>query len=218
MIGVDALALDVVERVARDVVRGRALDRRSASRRPGRASRAAAADPAADAIPAAPAGAAAQTRVGSWTWRSIALVRAGFELGVLHIEPLREDQARRGCRSFRTEPTALDGHDDHDRLAAVLDEARVPGLIGVRRALDGAGLAVDLVLRRPALEDVRGRTAAPRWRRGAGRRARPRGPRGSILILRLGLFGSSWIVTPLPSSIAWPRCGLTIVPLLASAE
>ena len=55
-----------------------------------------------------------------------------------------EDEARRGCRSFRTEAAALDGHDDHDRLAAVLDEARVPRLIGVRLALGGAGLAVDL--------------------------------------------------------------------------
>ena len=84
-------------------------------------------------------------RAGS-DWRSIALVGAGVELAVLHIEPLREDQARRGCRSFRAEAAALDRHDDHDRPVAVLDEAGVPRLIGVRLALDGAGLAVDLVL------------------------------------------------------------------------
>src|SRR3954466_5106720 len=114
--------------------------------------------PGAAGIPAASAGAAAQKRVG-WTGRSIALIGAGFELAVLHIEPLREDQARCGCRSFRTEAAALDRDDDHDRLVAVLDEARVPRLVGVRLAFDGARLAVELVGRRPALEDVRGGAA-----------------------------------------------------------
>src|SRR4029079_9275440 len=53
----------------------------------------------------------------------------------------------------------FDGHDDHDRLAGILDEAGVPGLIGDRRNRRGAGVAVYLGLGREALEDVRGRTS-----------------------------------------------------------
>ena len=42
-----------------------------------------------------------------------------WKLAVVQIEPLGEDQARRGCRSLRTESAALDGRDDHDRARRV---------------------------------------------------------------------------------------------------
>ena len=57
-----------------------------------------------------------------------------------------------GAAVSAPKPPRLDRHDDHDRLAAVLDEARVPRLIRVRLALDGARLTVDLV--REVLEEV----------------------------------------------------------------
>ena len=52
------------------------------------------------------AGAAARRPAGWWTWRSSRLAGARVELVVGQMEPLGEDQARRGCRSLRTEPAA----------------------------------------------------------------------------------------------------------------
>ena len=117
--GVDALALDVVERVARDVVRGRALD--GDHRAGDQAERRQQQQRVQAQTPSRGTSGGGGSDAGwIWTWRSIALVRAGLELAVLHIEPLREDQARRGCRSFRAEPAALDRHDDHDRRSPSL--------------------------------------------------------------------------------------------------
>src|SRR4051794_32504428 len=125
--------------------------------RRGRGWPAAAAGPGAGATPGARAGAAAHWPAGWWTWRSSRLTRARVEGAVLQMEPLGEDQARRGCRSLRAEAALLDGGDDHDRPGGVRDVDGVPGLVGVGGALGGAGLAVDGV--REAAEDVRGGAA-----------------------------------------------------------
>ena len=118
------------------------------------------------------------------------LLGAGVELAVPRHRTTargsgapRVPQFPRRSRPSRSVTTTTIG------LPPSLHEAGVPGLIGVRLALGGAGLAVDRVLVREALEDVGRRAAVGSLaaRVQAVEHDR-RGHAGSILTLRRGLL------------------------------